>query len=62
MTALRKRFKQKIATMGWKVKAVDKLKRKEEDAAKKRQEEPHSLAQEVENWLRAEEEENKRRE
>ena len=51
MTALRKRFKQKIATMGVKVKAVYKLKRQEEDAAKRRKEEAHRLVQEVENWL-----------
>ena len=36
MTALRKRFKQKIATVGGKGKAADKLKRQEEYAAKRR--------------------------
>ena len=43
MTTLRKRFKQKTATVGGKGKAVDKQKRKEEEDAKKRQEEANRL-------------------
>ena len=56
LTALRKRFKQNIATMGGKDKAVKKLKRKEEEEAKKREEEANRLVQEAKNWLRIEEE------
>ena len=47
MTALRRRFKQKITTIGGKGKAHDQLKRQEEEATKKRQEEAHRLAQEA---------------
>ena len=36
MTALRRRFKQKITTVGGKVKAAEQLKKQEEYAAKKR--------------------------
>ena len=36
MTALRRRFKQKINIVGGKGKSIDKLKRQEEDAAKRR--------------------------
>ena len=43
MTTLRRRFKQKITTVGGKGKATVQLKRKEEEAAKKRQEEAHML-------------------
>ena len=46
LTALRKRFKQKIATVGGKGKAAHKI---------KRQEETHRLVKEEQNWLRAEE-------
>ena len=56
MTTLRKIFKQNIATVGANGKAVDKLKRQEEEAAKRRKEEAHKLAKEAKNWLRAEEE------
>ena len=45
MTALRKIFKQKIATMGEKGKVANKLKRQEEDVAKKGWEEAHRLVQ-----------------
>ena len=60
MTTLRKRFKQKTATVGGKGKAVDKQKRKEEEEAKKRQEEAKKLVQEAKNWLRTKEEEEKK--
>ena len=59
MTALRKRFKQKIATVGGKGKLIEKKKRKEEEEAKKRQEEANRTVQEAENWMRTEEEEKK---
>ena len=59
MIALRKIFKQKIAIVGGKGKAAEKQKREEEEEAKKRQEEANRLVQEVENWLRIEEEEKK---
>ena len=42
MTALRRRFKQKINIVGGKGKVAEKLKRKEES---------HRLAQEAEDWL-----------
>ena len=44
MTALRQRFKQKITTIGGKGKDVEKLKKQEEEVAKKRKEEAHRLA------------------
>ena len=47
MTTLRRRSKQKINTIGGKGKYVDKLKRKEEDVEKKKQEEAHRLSQEA---------------
>ena len=59
MTALRKRFKHKIATVGGKGKAAEKIKRQEEAAAKKWKEEAHRLAQEEENWLQAKKEQKK---
>ena len=59
MTTLRRRFKQKIATVGGKGKLAEKQKRQEEEEAKKRQEEANRLVQEVENWLRTKEEEKK---
>ena len=59
MTALKKRFKQKITTMGGKGKTLEKAKKLEEEEAKKREEDVRRLAQEVENWLRIEEEEKK---
>ena len=43
MKALRKRFKQKITTIGGKGKLVEKKKRKEEEEAKKREEEANRL-------------------
>ena len=49
MTALRRRFKQKITIVGGKGKAVEQLKIKEEEEAKKRHEEAHRLAQEAED-------------
>ena len=51
MTALRRRFKQKINIVGGKGKDAKQLKRKEEQETKKRQEEAHRLAQEEEDWL-----------
>ena len=48
MTALRRRFKQKITTVGGKGKVVEKHKKQEGEAAKKRQEEAHRLAREAE--------------
>ena len=60
MTSLRKRFKQKITTVGGKGKLAEKQKRQEEEEAKKREEEANRLVQEAKNWLRTEEEENKR--
>ena len=45
MTALRKRFKKKIAIVGGKGKAKEKLKRKEEEEAKKREEEASRLVE-----------------
>ena len=49
MTALRKRFKQKIATVGGKGKATEKAKKLEEEQAKKREEDAIILVQEAEN-------------
>ena len=49
MTYLKKRFKQKIATIGGKGKTVEKQKRKEEEEAKKRQEEANRLVHVAEN-------------
>ena len=43
MTSLRRRFKQKITTVGEKGKAAEQIQRKEEEAVKKRQEEAHML-------------------
>ena len=51
MTALRRRFKQKITTMGGKgssSKVVEQQKKQEEEAAKKREEESLQLLKEVE--------------
>ena len=45
MTALRKRFKQKIATVGGKGKATEKAKKLEEEQAKKREEYASRLVQ-----------------
>ena len=59
MTAPRKRFKQNIATMGGKGKVAEKAKKLEEEEAKKREEDAVRLVQEVENWLRIEEEQKK---
>ena len=53
MIALRIIFKKNITTVGGKGKVVEQLNKQEEEAAKKRQEEAHRLAQEVEEWLRA---------
>ena len=47
MTALRRRFKQKITMVGGKGKVAEQLKKQEEEAAKKRQEEALILVQEV---------------
>ena len=57
MTALRRRFKQKITMVDGKGKDIVQQKKQEEEASKKRQEEAHRLVQEVEEWLRGEEEE-----
>ena len=59
LTSLRKRFKQKITTVGGKGKLTENKKRKEEEEAKKREEEANRLVQEAKNWLRLKEEENK---
>ena len=59
ITALKKRFKQKITTAGGKGKTAKKTKNIEEEEAKKREEDASRLVQEVENWLRIEEEEKK---
>ena len=60
MTTLKKRFKQKITTMGEKGKIAEKTKTLEEEEAKKRQEDARRLAKEAESWLKSEEEERKR--
>ena len=44
MTALRRRFKQKITMVGGKGKVDEQKKKKEEGDSKKRQEEAHILA------------------
>ena len=59
MAALRKRFKQKIATIGGKGKIVEKQKKKEEEEARKREVEAIKIVQEVGNWIIIEEEEKK---
>ena len=59
ITALKKRFKQKITTMGGKGKTSEKAKKLEEEEAKKREGDANRLVQEAENWLRIEEEEKK---
>ena len=59
ITALKKRFKQKITTMGGKGKNSEKTKILEEEEAKKREEDARRLAQEAESWLKNEEEEKK---
>ena len=46
MIALRRRFKQKITTVGGKGKVAEQQKKQEEEATKKRQEEAQRLAQE----------------
>ena len=51
MTTLRRRFKQKITIISGKGKDVEQLKMQGEEAANKRQEEAHGLAQEAEDWL-----------
>ena len=52
MTSLRKRFKQKITTVGGKGKTTEKAKNPEEEEAKKREEDASKLVQEADNWLR----------
>ena len=47
MTTLRKRFKEKITTVGGKGKVVEQQKKQEEEAAKKREEEALKLSQEA---------------
>ena len=47
MIALRKRFRQKITTVGGKGKLAEKQKRQEEEKAKKREEEANRLVQET---------------
>ena len=59
ITALKKRFKQNITTVGGNGKAAEKAKKLEEEEAKKREEDASRLVQEAENWLRIEEEEKK---
>ena len=56
MTALKKRFKQKIATIRRKGKTSEKTKTLEEEEAKKREDDARRLAHEVESWLKNEEE------
>ena len=57
MTALRRRFKQKITMVGGKGKVFKQKKKQEEEASKKRQEEALRLSQDTKQWLVAEEEE-----
>ena len=59
ITTLKKRFKQKIATVGGNGKAAKKAKKLEEEQAKKREEDASRFIQEAENWLKIEEEEKK---
>ena len=59
ITTLKKRFKQKITTMGGKGKTSEKTKTLEEEEAKKREEDARILAQEEESWLKNEGEEKK---
>ena len=59
MIDFRKSFKQKITNVGGKGKIAEKDTNLEEEEAKKREEDAVRLVQEVENWLRIEEEENK---
>ena len=47
ITALKKRFKQKITTMGGKDKTLEKAKKLEEEEAKKREEDGRRLVQET---------------
>ena len=58
MTALKKRFKQKITIVGRKGKTTQK--KVEEEEAKNREEDARRLAQEAENWLKNKEEGRKR--
>ena len=60
MTALKKRFKQKITAVGRKGKTVQKTKTNEEEEARKREEDARRLAQEAKSWLKNEEEERER--
>ena len=55
MTTLKKRFQQKITTVGGKGKNVQKTKTAEEEEAKNREEYARRLVQEVESWLNNEE-------
>ena len=59
ITALKKRFKHKMTTMGGKGKNLEKAKKLEEEETKKREEDARRLAQEAERWLKNEEEEKK---
>ena len=55
ITALKKRFKQKITTMGGKGKTSEKTKTLEEEEVKKREEDARILAKEAASWLKNEE-------
>ena len=59
ITTLKKRFKQKITTMGGKGKTSEKTNTLEEEEAKKREEDARRLAHEAKSWLNNEEEEKK---
>ena len=56
MTALKKRFKQKITIVGRKGKTAQKTKTAEEEEARKREEDSRRLAQEAKSWMKKEEE------
>ena len=60
ITALKKRFKQKITNIYGKGKNLEKARKLEEEEAKKREEGARRLVQEAEIWLKNEEEEKKR--
>ena len=58
MTALKRRFKQKLTVKGGKGQTAQK--KDEEEEAKKREEDARRLAQEAESWINNEEEERKK--
>ena len=58
ITALKRRFKKKITTKGGK--GQDEQEKEEEEETRKRNEDARRLAQDVESWLKGEEEEKRR--